>query len=184
MHCCDSYAVRRESRERWDFNYKDYSFASLLKAKTVAVINRVTWSQATNKNFSKSRLEEFTIFNRHENRKTGLTILLLSKEEAPHQILLVRICSIFHWKIFTIFFSSNCFGHKLGSTEPTAIWRIFPRSSFNQIFTIFYVKLFWSQNLPQFDEFLIRKISQIFSRVIIVLVTGNYTIFFVKIFWS
>ena len=28
--------------ERWDFNYKDYSFASLLKAKTVAVINRVT----------------------------------------------------------------------------------------------------------------------------------------------
>ena len=42
MHCCDSYAVRRESRERWDFNYKDYSFASLLKAKTVAVINRVT----------------------------------------------------------------------------------------------------------------------------------------------
>ena len=79
MHCCDSYAVRRESRERWDFNYKDYSFASLLKAKTVAVINCVTCHEARQqtkifKIQAREVLEEFTIFNRHENRKTGLTI--------------------------------------------------------------------------------------------------------------
>ena len=61
----------------------------------------------------------------------------VEQRRSPHQILLVRIWSIFPWKIFTIFFSSNCFGHKLGSTEPTAIWRIFPRNSFHQIFTIF-----------------------------------------------
>ena len=132
MHCCDSYAVRRESRERWDFNYKDYSFASLLKAKTVAVINRVTWSQATNKNFQNPglRSSQSSIVMRIE--KLGWQFAV-EQRRSPHQILLVRIWSIFPWKIFTIFFSSNCFGHKLGSTEPTAIRRIFPRSIFHKI---------------------------------------------------
>ena len=53
-----------EERERWDFNYKDYSAVISTVAKTVAVINRVTWKtrQATNKNvFSKSRPHEWVL---------------------------------------------------------------------------------------------------------------------------